>query len=102
MAGMKFARGLLSLTWAMNAYLPGPVSERYRNSRIAVFSTGNVYGLSPVNLGGSLETDPLRPVGDYAMSCVGRERIFEHFSRTKSIKMTMLCVSTPSNCVMAC
>lgn len=91
MAGMKFgSTGQQSLTWAMNAFLPGPVSERYRNSRIAVFSTGNVYGLSPVNFGGSLETDPLRPVGDYAMSCVGRERIFEHFSRTENIKMSIL------------
>jgi hypothetical protein len=91
MAGMKFgSTGQQSLTWAMNAFLPGPVSERYCNSRITVFSTGNVYGLSPVNFGGSLETDPLRPVGDYAMSCVGRERIFEHFSRTENIKMSIL------------
>jgi len=58
------------------------VAQRYRGSRIVAFSTGNVYGLSPVHLGGSLETDPLNPVGEYAQSCVGRERMFEHFSRT--------------------
>jgi hypothetical protein len=91
MAGMKFGTtGQQSLTWAMNTFLPGPVSERYRNSRVAVFSTGNVYGLSPVTLGGSRETDSLHPVGDYAMSCLGRERIFEHFSRTENIKMSIL------------
>jgi hypothetical protein len=91
MAGMKFgSTGQQSLTWAMNTFLPGPVSERYHNSRIAVFSTGNVYGLSPVRLGGSREQDPLRPVGEYALSCLGRERIFEHFSRTEKIKMSIL------------
>jgi NAD dependent epimerase/dehydratase family len=91
MAGMKFgSTGQQSLTWAMNSFLPGPVSERYRESRIAVFSTGNVYGLSPVTFGGSRETDPLHPVGDYAMSCLGRERIFEHFSRTENIQMSIL------------
>jgi dTDP-4-dehydrorhamnose reductase len=91
MAGMKFgSTNQEARTWAMNAFLPGLVSEKYRNSRIAVFSTGNVYGLSSVNLGGSLETDELCPVGDYAMSCLGRERIFEHFSRTYQIPMSMI------------
>ncbi|HZP82750.1 MAG TPA: NAD-dependent epimerase/dehydratase family protein, partial [Chthonomonadaceae bacterium] len=83
MAGMKFgATGNESLTWAMNSYLPGMVSQKYRHSRIVAFSTGNVYGLTPVSLGGSVETDTPNPLGDYAMSCLGRERIFEHFSRT--------------------
>ena len=91
MAGMKFgSTGQEPLTWAMNSFLPGLVSERYRKSRIAAFSTGNVYGLSPVSAGGSREGDPLNPAGEYAMSCLGRERIFEHFSRTEHIKMSIL------------
>jgi nucleoside-diphosphate-sugar epimerase len=91
MAGMKFgATGQESLTWAMNAFVPGLVSERYRMSRIAVFSTGNVYGLSPVSRGGSVEDDPLHPQGEYALSCLGRERIFEHFSRSYQIEMSIL------------
>jgi nucleoside-diphosphate-sugar epimerase len=91
MAGMKFgSTGQESLTWAMNSYLPGLVSERYCKSRIAVFSTGNVYGLTPVSQGGSREDDPLNPTGEYALSCLGRERIFEHFSRTNNIPMTIL------------
>jgi nucleoside-diphosphate-sugar epimerase len=91
MAGMKFgSTGQESLTWAMNAFVPGLVCERYLDSRIAVFSTGNVYGLSPVNGGGSRETDPLHPVGEYALSCLGRERIFEHFSRTFQTKLSIL------------
>jgi hypothetical protein len=82
MAGMKFgSTGNEWLTWAMNSYLPGLVSERFAKSRIVVFSTGNVYGLSPVSRGGSREGDSLNPLGEYAMSCLGRERIFEHFSR---------------------
>ena len=75
---------------AINTFLPGLIAERYRNSRIAVFSTGNVYGLSPVSKGGSREEDDLNPSGEYAMSCVGRERIFEHFSRANGTKMTIL------------
>jgi hypothetical protein len=91
MAGMKFgSTDQEARTWAMNTYLPGLVSERYQDSRIAVFSTGNVYGRSSVYLGGSLETDALHPVGDYAMSCLGRERIFEHFSRTLRIPMSII------------
>jgi len=91
MAGMKFgSTGQAWLTWATNSFLPGLIGNRYRDSRIAVFSTGNVYGLSPVAVGGSREEDSLNPAGEYAMSCVGRERIFEHFSRMNKTKMTLL------------
>jgi nucleoside-diphosphate-sugar epimerase len=86
MAGMKFGSTHQEpLTWAMNVYLPGMVCQRYRASRIVAFSSGNIYGLSPVHLGGSLETDALHPDGDYAMSVLGRERIVDHFSRTLKI-----------------
>jgi NAD dependent epimerase/dehydratase family len=91
MVGMKFgATGQEALTWAMNSYLPGLICQKFRHSRIIAFSTGNVYGLTPVSLGGSLETDPLRPEGEYALSCLGRERIYEHFSRTLNIPMALL------------
>src|SRR5207302_9287502 len=73
--------GQEALTWAMNCHLPALVAQRFRGSRIVAFSTGNVYGLSAVALGGSVETDAPNPVGEYAMSCLGRERTFEHFSR---------------------
>lgn len=91
MAGMKFgSTGQEALTWAMNAYLPGMVCNKFRRSRIVAFSTGNVYGLTPVNGSGSLESDLLNPVGDYAMSCLGRERMFEHFSRTLNIPVSII------------
>jgi uncharacterized protein YbjT (DUF2867 family) len=91
MAGMKFgSTDKQALTWAMNAHLPALVAQRFGQSRIVVFGTGNVYGLSPIALGGSSESDPLNPTGEYAMSCVGRERLFEHFSRVNATKMTFL------------
>lgn len=91
MTGMKFgATGQEGRTWAMNCWLPGMVCRKYRRSRIVAFSTGNVYGLTPLALGGSVEEDPLRPVGEYAQSCVGRERLFEHFSRTNDIPTSLL------------
>jgi nucleoside-diphosphate-sugar epimerase len=91
MTGMKFgATGQEGRTWAMNCWLPGLVCRKYRRSRIVAFSTGNVYGLTPLTLGGSVEDDPLRPVGEYAQSCLGRERMFEHFSRTNDIPIALL------------
>jgi nucleoside-diphosphate-sugar epimerase len=82
LAGMKFgATGQEARTWAMNTHLPALVCRRFPRSRIVAFSTGNVYGLTPLAGRGSRETDTLAPVGEYAMSCLGRERMFEHFSR---------------------
>jgi nucleoside-diphosphate-sugar epimerase len=81
MAGRKFgSSGAESLTWAINTYLPGRVAERYRESRIVVLSSGNVYPLVPVVSGGARERTTPAPVGEYAQSVLGRERIFEHFS----------------------
>jgi nucleoside-diphosphate-sugar epimerase len=88
---MKFgATGQESLTWAMNTHLPAIVCRKFARSRVVAFSTGNVYGLVPARCGGSLETDPLAPVGEYAMSCLGRERIFEHFSRTLGTRVALV------------
>lgn len=82
MAGRKFgSTGDEGLTWAMNAWLPTLVCRRYRGSRIVAFSTGNIYGLVPVDGGGSRETDVPQPVGEYAMSCLARDRLFGYFSR---------------------
>ena len=91
MAGMKFgSTGQESLTWAMNTYLPAVVCRKFSRSRIVAFSTGNVYGLVPVAKGGAVETNTPNPVGEYAMSCLGRERIFEHFSRVHKMPVTII------------
>jgi len=81
MAARKFGtQGSAHLTWAMNTYLPGLVAERYRDSRIVAFSTGNVYPLAPVASGGAVESTATAPVGEYAQSALGRERMFEYGS----------------------
>jgi nucleoside-diphosphate-sugar epimerase len=82
MAGTKFGTtGREALTWALNAYLPGLVVEKFRDSRIVLFSSGNVYPLVPVKSGGATESTPPDPIGEYAASVLGRERVFEHFAR---------------------
>lgn len=81
MAGNKFGTtGNEHFTWAMNAYLPGRVAEKFKNSRIVSFSTGNVYPQTPVGHGGASEEHATGPVGEYGQSALGRERVFTHFS----------------------
>jgi nucleoside-diphosphate-sugar epimerase len=81
LAGTKFGTsGKEPFTWAMNSYLPGRVAQKYKNSRIVVFSTGNVYPLTPVLMGGADENLSPQPVGEYAQSCLGRERLFQYYS----------------------
>lgn len=84
MAGRKFgSSGAEHLTWAMNTLVPGLVAERYRGSRIVAFSTGCVYPFADVGSQGPDEaTPPNPPPGEYANSCLGRERVFEYFSHT--------------------
>ncbi len=81
MAAKKFGTtGAEHSTWAMNTYLPGLVAERFRASRIVAFSTGNVYPLRAIEQGGATEATPVAPVGEYAQSALGRERMFEYGS----------------------
>jgi len=81
MAGRKFGvGGSEALTWALNAYLPGLVAQTFRDSRLVAFSTGCVYPFVDVSGPGATESTPLGPPGEYANSCVGRERILAHFS----------------------
>lgn len=82
MAGRKFgSTGGEPLTWAMNSLVPALVAERYRESRIVVFSSGNMYPLTEVASGGPTEDHPTGAVGEYAQSALGRERMFQHFSK---------------------
>ena len=84
MAGQKFGTSdAPELTWVMNTLVPAVVAERYAHSRIVVFSTGCVYPLVPTDGPGSREEDALGPPGDYANSCVGRERVFTHFANAQ-------------------
>ena len=91
LAGLKFGTASNpSLTWAMNTLAPAHVCERYAQSRIVVLSTGNVYPMSDVARGGSVETDPLTPVGEYPNAAVARERIFEFHSQRNGTRVALL------------
>jgi nucleoside-diphosphate-sugar epimerase len=82
MAGRKFgAQDNQALTWAMNVHVPATVAEQFRSSRIVTFSTGGVYPFVKPESGGAAEETPLLGPGEYAQSCVGRERMFEYFSQ---------------------
>jgi hypothetical protein len=83
MAGRKFgAQDNAALTWAMNVHVPAMVAEHFRSSRIVAFSTGCVYPFVAVGGGGASEDTPLLGPGEYANSCIGRERMFEYFSNS--------------------
>lgn len=87
MAGRKFGTaGQEHLTWAMNAIVPMLVAQRYSESRVVVFSSGNIYPMMPLASGGADEATPVSPRGEYAMSCLARERVFEHFSRQHGLR----------------
>jgi nucleoside-diphosphate-sugar epimerase len=91
MAGQKFGTtDAPSRTWMMNVVVPAHCAERYAASRIVAFSTGNVYALTPVSSSGSRETDTPLPVGEYAASCLGRERVFEHYAATRGTRSAIV------------
>jgi nucleoside-diphosphate-sugar epimerase len=91
MAGQKFGTtGAPEMTWGMNTLVPAYCADRYRDSRIVAFSTGNVYALTPADSGGSREDDALAPIGEYAASCLGRERMFELHSRTHGTRVALI------------
>ena len=80
-AGHKFgAQGNPGITWAMNTLVPALVADVFRESRIVAFSTGNVYPLTSVGGPAASETTAPAPIGEYAQSCIGRERMFEYHS----------------------
>jgi nucleoside-diphosphate-sugar epimerase len=82
LAGRKFgSMDRNDLTWVSNTIVPAYVARRYRDARIVAFSTGNVYRFVKAASGGAIEIDSPDPLGEYAQSCLGRERVFEYFSR---------------------
>jgi len=91
MAARKFGTtGAEHMSWAINTQLPALVARRYRHSRIACFSSGNVYPLMPAIQGGADEKTPVAPKGEYAQSVLGRERVFEHASHRWGTRVALL------------
>jgi nucleoside-diphosphate-sugar epimerase len=90
MAGQKFGTAHApEQAWAANTLMPALVAERFGHARIVAFSTGCVYPLVPASSGGSREEDALGPPGDYANSCVGRERIFTYYSQKQGTPLAL-------------
>lgn len=90
LAAMKFGTtGQEHRTWWSNAAMPAMVADRYRGVPSVVYSTGNVYPLTPLSYGGSVETDEPLPVGEYAQSCLARERIFTSAAHTWNTPTTI-------------
>lgn len=91
MSGFKFGTGSHPhLTWATNCLVPANVCRAFRGSRIAAFSSGNVYGMVPVTGGGSKESDRLDPHGEYSNAALARERIYEYFSHEHGVEIALL------------
>jgi nucleoside-diphosphate-sugar epimerase len=91
LVGMKFGTAQNPAhTWAVNTLAPAHVCQRYASSRIVALSTGNVYPLVPVESQGAVETDPLLPLGEYANSCIARERIFEYYAHENGTPATII------------
>lgn len=91
MVGAKFGAGNNpSWAWEVNAALPDRVARRYRTSRIVTLSTGNVYPFVTPGSGGATEATPPEPVGEYAQSCLGRERVFGFAARTWGIPLSVI------------
>jgi nucleoside-diphosphate-sugar epimerase len=81
LAGQKFGTdGAPGLTWVQNTVVPALVAQRFRRSRIVVFSTGCVYPFVPVTGPGASEREPVAFLGEYASTCIGRERVFTHYA----------------------
>ncbi len=87
LAGRKFGSSERpDATWVQNVVVPSIVAPHFAESRIVVFSTGNVYPLSRPDGPGSTERDTLGPVGEYAQTCLGRERVFEAAARERGTR----------------
>ena len=91
LAGMKFgSSAALADTWALNCYLPAVVGERFNDARLTILSTGNVYPFTSVESGGATEATPPAPIGEYAQSCLGRERMFEYMAATHGSRLVIV------------
>jgi hypothetical protein len=99
MVGRKFGTtGDAATTWALNTYLPGRIVRRYAGSRIVAFSTGNVYPLVPVGSGGADETVACDPVGEYAQSCLGRERVLAYHAAATGTPLAVIRLNYAVDC----
>ncbi|MBX7257903.1 MAG: epimerase [Candidatus Hydrogenedentes bacterium] len=87
MVGRKFgSSGAEWDTWVANVLVPARIADRYADANVVVFSSGNVYPLTAIELQGATEDTTPAPVGEYAMTCLGRERMFDHAAHHKGLR----------------
>lgn len=99
MVGRKFGTSAdAAPTWNVNTYLPGRISRRYAGARIVAFSSGNVYPLVPATSGGADETTAPGPVGEYAQSCLGRERVLAHHAQQNGSPLAIIRLNYSVDC----
>ncbi len=91
LVGRKFGtQGNQELTWMINVVAPANAARHFTDSRIVAFSTGCVYPMVGAATGGCVETDEPGPIGEYAQSCLGRERVFEYYSKANSTPVSLI------------
>lgn len=94
MVGRKFGTdGGEALTWGMNAAVPVLVLERFKDARFVVFSSGNVYDIVEASSGGSVETEKVKPIGEYTQSVLARERVFQYYAKKYGTKVLIFRLS---------
>lgn len=99
MVGRKFGTaGDAATTWGLNTYLPGRVVQRYAGARVVAFSSGNVYPLVPAHSGGADETVAPDPVGEYAQSCLGRERVLTYQAAATGTTLALIRLNYAIDC----
>ncbi|BCJ37718.1 epimerase [Actinocatenispora thailandica] len=99
MVGRKFGTAAdAATTWALNTYLPGRVAQRYAGTNFVAFSSGNVYPLVPPHSGGADETVAPDPVGEYAQSCLGRERVLTHQAAATGSRLGIIRLNYAIDC----
>ena len=91
MTGFKFgASGNPTAMWAMNTLLPARIVGRFAGSRLLLMSSGNVYRFVPTASGGATETDATEPVGEYAQSRLGGERVAQYVADRQGTKLVIV------------
>ncbi len=91
LVGMKFGTSSDPVpTWATNTIAPVHACERFAGARLVALSTGNIYPLCAADSDGSVESDPLTPVGEYPNAAVARERIFQHYAANNNTPTVLM------------
>lgn len=91
LVGAKFGTSEnLHLLRQINVEVARELAYRYRNSTIVALSTGCVYSYVSPESGGSTEESEMNPIGEYAESCLDREKQFQEISDQFGTKVALI------------